>query len=472
MTEALSHHLEQPIRYPELGSRAFMTKRSFWLVILGFVLPGSAQVLAGNRRLGRVGLTATITLLVFGLLALVGFLFFRVPTLQVFTNTIVLFIVQWALIAYAVLWLILGLDTLRLTNLIRVGKNWRVPVAVLSVMLTVLPIAGAVWASGTIGVGRGALSSIFAKGASVAPVDGRYNILLLGTDAGSDREGMRPDSISLISVNAETGESVIIGLPRELINMPFPEDSPMHEFHPNGFGVAPNVFGEWGGCHTRCYLNAVSAEVTEADAGIGIYEGLYADAVSRGSTPGIEATKDAVAGATGLEVQFFVLLNMDGFASLIDALGGVEIDVKERLPIGGDQYLNGVEGWIEPGLQRLDGFHAQWYARSRYGSVNGDYDRMERQRELQAAILAQITPETVLTRFQDIVEAGTYLVKTDLPNSMLGPLLDLATKARNYSPLAVELTPPAVDPEYPDYDVVQSMVDEAIVATTPAEEEE
>ena len=471
MSAQLASQLEQPIRYPELSSRPFMTKRSLWLVILGFVLPGTAQVLAGNRKLGRLGLGATCALIVVGGAALIGLLVARVATLQIVTNPIVLFVVQWVIVLYAILWLVLGFDTLRLANLVRIDAKWRVPVALLSVLLTLLPIAGAGWASSTIGVGRSALASIFAKGASVDPVDGRYNILLLGTDAGSDREGMRPDSISLISVNAKTGESIIVGLPRELVSMPFPDDSPMSAIHPHGFGVAPNDFGEWGGCLTTCYLNALSTEVTEADAGVGVYDGFYPDAVSRGSTPGIEATKDAVTGATGLEVQFFVLINMDGFASLIDALGGVEVNVTERLPIGGDQYGNGVEGWIEPGLQRLDGFHAQWYARSRYGSVNGDYDRMQRQRELQGAILSQITPETVLTRFQGIVEAGTHLVKTDLPNSMLGPFLDLATKAREYSPVAVELTPPAVDPEYPDYDIIHDMVRGAVVQTTPAEEE-
>lgn len=471
MSEALSRQLEQPIRYPETSSASFMTRRSLWLIVLGFLLPGSAQVLAGNRKLGRVGLGATFTLVVIGLLTLAGLAFVRVPTLSFFTNTIVLFIVQWVLLAYAVLWLVLGIDTLRLTNIIKVGKNWRIPVAFISVLLTIVPIAGAVWASTTVSTGRDALSSIFTKGTSVKPIDGRYNILLLGTDAGSDRSGMRADSISLISVDAETGQSIIVGLPRELISMPFPEDSPMHEYHPHGFGVAPNVFGEWGGCHTRCFLNAVSAEITEADAGINLYGNMYPGAEASGSTPGIEATKDAVTGATGLEVQFFVLINMDGFSSLIDALGGVEINVTERLPIGGDQYGNNVEGYIEPGLQRLDGFDAQWYARSRYGSANGDYDRMNRQRELQAAILAQLKPEVVLTRFQSIVEAGTYLVKTDLPDGMLGPFLDLATRAKNHSPIAVELTPPTVDAEYPDYDVVHQLVRDAVVQASPPDPE-
>ncbi len=53
---------EQPLRYPDTSSRAVMTPRGWWLVVLNFLLPGSAQVLAGNRRLGRFGLGATLAL--------------------------------------------------------------------------------------------------------------------------------------------------------------------------------------------------------------------------------------------------------------------------------------------------------------------------------------------------------------------------------------------------------------------------
>lgn len=481
----MSVDLERPLRSPDTTSGPLMSKRARWLVVLGFVLPGSAQVLTGHRKLGRVGLTATILLLLGLLGTLLGFMLAREATLTFFTNNFVLLAVQILLVAYAVLWLVLGLDTLRRTQLVNVQKSWRVPVVLLSVILTVVPVFGAGWAASTIGAGRALLADVFRSAPPVAPIDGRYNILLLGTDAGGDRDGMRPDSISLVSVDAETGQSVIVGLPRELQDMPFPETSPMYEAHPNGFCVGPNAFGEYGGCLTG-YLNGLYAELEQTDVIVeseglpaeylDIYDGMYSDAVSRGSSPGIEAMKDAVTGATGLTVQFYVLVNMDAFENLIDALGGVTMNVQERLPMGGQidpvtGELVDVGGWIEPGEQHMDGYTAQWYARSRYGSEGGDYARMERQRELQAAILAQMNPQNVLLKFQDIAAAGITLVETDIPDSMLGRFVDLAAKARGYAPVNVELVPPAVDPEEPDYATVRQLVADGVAAASPAPEE-
>lgn len=266
--------------------------------------------------------------------------------------------------------------------------------------------------------------------------------------------------MSLVSVDAQTGQSVIIGLPRELADIPFPEDSPMYPEHPEGFGVTD-------GCHTgRCWLNSVYAEAQY------FQPELYPNAEKHHSEPGIEATKDAVSGATGLRVQFYVLINMDSFQKLIDALGGVTIEVKEDLPIGGDADGNGVEGWVKAGKQQLDGFHALWYARSRYGSAQGDYDRMERQRDLQAAILEQMTPQNVLVRFQDILKSGADIASTDIPSSMLARFVDLAAKAKGHKPVRVELIPPEVEPSEPDYARVHELVQDGVAQASPNTEEE
>src|SRR5690606_9697745 len=114
--------------------------------------------------------------------------------------------------------------------------------------------------------------------------------------------------------------------------------------------------------------------------------------------------------------------------NLIDALGGVTVNVKERLPIGGKKDANGnitgIKSWIEAGVQKMDGRTALWYARSRV--TTSDYDRMLRQRELQELVLRQFDIATVVTRFQSVAEAGKSLVKTNIPAGLIPTLLELA----------------------------------------------
>lgn len=452
-------HLDAPLKYPDVASREFMTKRARWFLLLGFFLPGSAQLLSGRKFLGRLGLLSTVLLVCFAGAAAVLWFADRELLLTYATNTWVLLGVQIACIVYAILWIVLGFHTLTLMKLVKARKNWRAPLAILSVILTLVPALSAAWASSSIGAGRELLSALFgANRPAVEPVDGRYNILLLGTDAGADREGLRPDSISLLSVDATTGQSLIVGLPRELSNPPFPKSSPMYSLHPKGFGTID-------GCETgRCWLNSLYSEVEY------FHSELYPNAVAQGSEPGIDATRDAVSGTTGLTVQFYVLINMDSFEHLIDALGGVDIYVEDDLPIGGDANGNGVEGYIREGQQHLNGFEALWYARSRYGSARGDYDRMERQRKLQSAILAQMTPSNVLLRFRDILSTGKDLASTDIPESMLGRFVDLAVKAKQFKPVTVEIAPPEIEPHDPDYARIRELVREGVARAQPQKE--
>jgi len=164
---------------------------------------------------------------------------------------------------------------------------------------------------------------------------------------------------------------------------------------------------------------------------------------------------------------------MNGFAALIDALGGVDINVTERLPKGGPpEGWSGTDvnewaiGWIEPGQQHMDGDTAQWYARSRY--TTSDWDRMKRQRELQIAVLDQFTPQNVLTRFNDIAAAGTVLVDTDLPQDKLPEFFELVLKSKEQPVTTIELTPEhGVDEHEPDYAYVQQMIDETLHPPTP-----
>lgn len=115
-----------PLRYPDRGSPAVMARRGWWLLAVTLLLPGSAQVLAGSRRLGRIGLVSTFAL--WAMLLLAALLTLVAPSIvsTVATLDSTLLVVQAALIGYGALWLLLTLDTLRLVRLVRVTGRGRV----------------------------------------------------------------------------------------------------------------------------------------------------------------------------------------------------------------------------------------------------------------------------------------------------------------------------------------------------------
>lgn len=470
---------ERPLRNPDASSRAVMTRRGWWLVGLNFLIPGSAQVLAGNRRLGRIGIAATLLMWVLLVISLLFALLAPTAGLSIVTSAwlpdwlgllrpVPLLLAQGLLIAYAVLWVVLTVDTLRLVRLVKTGGFARFAIALVAIGLMVVASGTAVYASNAVGTARSTISQIFgASGPTVPPSDGYYNILLLGADSGEGRDSMRFDSISVVSVNATTGATTITGIPRDMPGFPFSE-GPMQERYPEGHEGHSDPNCGWGSG-----INQLRTEVEVCQDGAS----LYPDAEANGSAPGIEATKDAAEGILGIEIPYYVFVDMHGFASLVDALGGVDINVVERLPKGGPP--DGVDphdvdawaiGWIEPGQQRMDGDTAQWYARSRY--TTNDFDRMRRQRELQQAILAQFTPQVVLTRFQDVAAAGADIVETDLPQSLIPTLVDLALKAKEQPVTTIELTPEGgIDEFDPDYAYIQELVQTTLHPPTPTSED-
>ncbi len=456
----------RPLRNPDAGSTEVMTRRGWWLVVLNFVVPGSAQVLAGNRRLGRFGLGATLAMWTVLILAGLGALLWPSGLIALATGSFIpealawfrwvpLTLVQIALVGYIVLWIVLTIDTLRLVRLVRTGPFARFAIALVSVVLLVLSGSGAAWAAQTAGTTRDAFADIFGQsGPIVPPSDGYYNILLLGADSGEGRDSMRFDSISVVSVNADTGAATITGIPRDMPHFPF-APGPMQDKYPDGHVGYANATCGW-----NSGINQLTTEVEICQDG----NALYPDAKAQGSSPAIEATKDAAEGILGIQIPYYVLIDMHGFAALVDALGGVDINVQERLPKGGGPQYSGQPaedwaiGWIEAGQQHMDGDTAQWYARSRY--TTSDFDRMRRQRELQEAILAQSTPQNVLTRFQDVATAGTAIIESDLPQGLIAPtLVDLAMESREQPVTTIELTPAnGIDERDPDFAYIQQLV--------------
>lgn len=445
-----------PVRYPQSASPRLRSKRAFLLLFLTLVLPGSAQIVAGDRRLGRMALR--ITFLVWAALIAVAVVALtnRVLLVNIFTNSWASFLIMALLAALAVGWALLFINTFRIIRPPLLKRNVRPAVAGAMVLLMVLTSGSLAYGAWLLNVSRQTFDNIFASGPAFDPVDGRYNFLLLGGDAGADRTGLRPDSMSVFSVDADTGQIVTLSLPRNFQNAQFSADSPLWQVFPEGYS-----------CGDECILNSLYPVVAEQ------YPELYPES----EDPGAEAMMDAASGILGLEIQSYVIVDMEGFSSLIDAMGGVKIDVGGWVPITageipGTNRHYPPDGWIAPGVQTMDGYTALWYARSR--EFVTDFHRIARQQCVQQAMVAQLDPATLLTRFQAIASAGEEVVHTDIPQDQLGSFVDLALKSKNHEVQRMTIGPPdfgtAADnfATYPDFDLIHSRVQEKLATSAAA----
>jgi LCP family protein required for cell wall assembly len=399
------------------------------------VLPGSAQLVAGRKRVGRLALRVWLGLLAaFALVVAVGMLWHGLVYFLA-VNTVFLGLVRLVLCALAVGWALLFMDAWRLGQPLELVRRQRLAMVGLNGVLCFAVAGSLLFASHVVAVQRGFISAMFGDGRATEAHHGRYNILLLGGDSGRDRWGLRPDSITVASIDADTGRTVLFGLPRNMMRFPFVEGSVMAEQFPDGYdceGCELNSLATWAGDHK------------------GLFKGV--------ANPGVEATAEGVEGITGLSINYYAMVNLQGFRSMVQAVGGLRLNVRDRIPIGG---VGGpVTGYIEPGVQRLNGFETLWFARSRESA--DDYSRMARQKCVMNAMLQQLSPRTVVTKFESIAKASEQLVTTDLPASELGTFAELAMKARRQPVATVSFVPPAINTGDPDIDKVHSMVQEAI----------
>jgi LCP family protein required for cell wall assembly len=410
-------------------------RRAVTLLLMTLVLPGSAQLVAGRRQLGRIalriwfGVLGTLAAVVLLGLAWHGFVYWLA------SNTVVLGFVRLVLCVLAVGWAALFLDAWRLGRPLELLQKQRLAMVGLNGVLCFAVAGSLLFASHVVAVQKGFISAMFGDGVATAAHHGRYNILLLGGDSGRDRWGLRPDSITVASVDEDTGKTVLFGLPRNMMNFPFPRGSVMADQFPDTYD-----------CPT-CELNSLAT-----------YAADHEDLFKGYPNPGVEATKEGVEGITGLKINYYAMVNLQGFRSMVEALGGLKLNVRDRIPIGG---VGGpVTGYIQPGVQRLNGFQTLWFARSRESA--DDYSRMARQKCVMNAMLQQLSPKTVVTKFEGIAEASEKLVTTDLPASELGTFAQLAMKARSQPLRTVSFVPPAINTSAPDIARIKSMVRTAI----------
>jgi LCP family protein required for cell wall assembly len=410
-------------------------RRALMLMAMTLVVPGSAQLAAGNRQVGRVAMRIWLGLVAVVVLSIPIGMASHEYVFWLASDTALLQAFRLLLMLLAVGWAGLLVDAWRLGQPLSLTASHRRAVVGVNGLLCFSVAGTLLFGAHLVGVQRDFILTMFAGDHVSSAHHGRYNVLLLGGDSGAGRWGLRPDSMTVASIDEETGRTVLVGLPRNMANFPFAKGSVMAKQFPKGFDCE------------GCYLNGVSTWAEDHTALFG-----------KSEHPGVDATIMAIEGITGLEINYWAMVNLQGFRGLVDAVGGVTLNVRQPIPVGG--LGSDVTGYIQPGKRKLDGHDVLWFARAREGS--DDYSRMARQKCVMAAMLRQISPQKAVTNFEAIATASSEMISTNIPASEVDRFISLALDARGQKVSTVSLVPPAIVTAHPDIAKVRQMVNAAI----------
>jgi LCP family protein required for cell wall assembly len=236
----------------------------------------------------------------------------------------------------------------------------------------------------------------------------RLNILLVGADQRPEQGFFNTDTLIVASIDPATKEVAMFSLPRDTVDVPLPPDSP-----------ARTVYGD-------VYGGKINGLCMAAKQRPDIFPGGCFGTI-----------KEVLGSLYGLDIKYYVEVNFDGFRQVVDALGGVTINV--QVPVVDDAYPTDkgslTRVYIPAGIQHMDGTQALVYARSRHGS--SDFDRGQRQQRVILSLRQQTDVGAMIPRIPDLVSSLKKAVHTDIPVDLLPQLAQLAgsvdmSKLRSY----------------------------------------
>lgn len=211
----------------------------------------------------------------------------------------------------------------------------------------------------------------------IEPKPDRLNVLLLGIDAREGETAARTDTMILASVDQKSKQVALLSIPRDTrVSIP-------------GYGMDK--------------INSASA---------------YG---------GPELSTKVVSQLLGTSVKYYVMVNFSGFKDIVDALGGVTLDVEQNMYHWDDTDNYAYEINLKKGVQRLDGDKALQYVRYRDYPM-GDIDRTESQQKFLVALGREMLQPSTIPKLPNLITEINRYVKTNMPAS---DLYKLATASKN-----------------------------------------
>ena len=252
-------------------------------------------------------------------------------------------------------------------------------------------------------------SAVRSVSSAPPPADGeRLNVLLVGVDSAPGRTEALTDTLIVVSLDPVGRTVSMVSIPRDLASVPLGNG--------NLFGPKINSLMSWADRHPVDF--------------------------PRG---GIRAVEDAVGSLLGIPIHYYAKVDLGGFAAMVDAVGGVDIDVKKALNDPRYPALDGTRGWsVQPGRHHFNGADALAYARIRKSVGESDLTRAARQQEVLVALRNRAVGAGILFSLPKLLDAVGATVRTDLPEDRLPLLAALAEQIGGASTMKLVLGSPEI----------------------------
>jgi polyisoprenyl-teichoic acid--peptidoglycan teichoic acid transferase len=260
--------------------------------------------------------------------------------------------------------------------------------------------------------------------------DERVTVLLVGVDRRPSRTTNLTDTMIVASLDP-VGETVsMVSVPRDLVDAPLG----------NGDTFAPK-------------LNSL-VEYAES----------HPDEFPDG---GLAALRRAIGALLGVEIHYQAEINLNGFRRMVDAVGGVDVDVVR--PIDDPSYNGGAGFSIDAGRHHLDGETALAYVRSRKGLGESDFTRAIRQQQILVALRDAVTEDgSLLWELPGLIRAVGSTLRTDVPYERLPELAAITDEIQRGDVVTALVRHPlvrSVDTRYgsslrPDLEAIRAMAAE------------
>lgn len=200
---------------------------------------------------------------------------------------------------------------------------------------------------------------------------------------GVDEDGVRTDVIFVVNYNSETGKMRVISVPRD----------------------------------TKVEWTSDEQSIVEMKKGYTITTSKINEMTSYGGMENIRAlTINQIENMLDIQIDNYVIITLDAFRKIVDAIGGVEVDVPNINGSGfhyDDNYQN-LHIHLEPGRQLLDGSAAEGLVRFRKGYAEGDVGRIKTQQLFLEAFAKKVTSPSIITKVPGIMNAVLETVSTDV----------------------------------------------------------